>query len=869
MASLSRPSTSYSTNSTSYPCGYTNSNSYSLPPHGPRSSTARPSTVRPSTGRRSRASSILGGGESQQIICAVSEGRGVSPTVGLAFVNISTGEAVLSQICDNQFYVKTLHKLQVFEPTQILIVSTSGPPNPKSKMYQIVEENILGARIVTVDRRYWSETSGIEYIQQLAFKEDLEAIKVAIGGNYFSVCCFSAALKYIDMSLSLTFAFHSLRVKYQPSEDSMMIDLATIQSLELIQNLQNAKSKDCLFGLMNETLTPMGSRLLRSNILQPSTQSTLLAARYDALAELSENDDIFLQIRQALKLIPDIEKLLTCLIIIPTVPGIWNSEQDINNILMLKSFAYSIGPVFESLSGARSELLVQIRNNCRTEVVESTIQFIDEVINEDVTYQKTPLDLRNQRTYAVKAGVSGFLDVARQTFKEATEDAHQHVSELNQNYKIQGEIRFDNLRKYYIRYFENDFDDRAIPDVLINRFRRKHYLECQTLDLIKLNQKTEDSHIEVILGSDKTIQELLENVRTEIPNLFKVCESIAMLDMIASFGQLVTNQDCYVRPEITDCIAIKSGRHPIRDKVPSHKFVPNDYYATQQSRFQIITGCNMSGKSTYIRGVALMSVMAQVGCFVPASYASFPMIHQLFARVSMDDSIEANVSTFASEMRETAFILRNIDEKSLAIIDELGRGTSTRDGLAIALSIAEALSESRALIWFATHFKELAQIMSERSGVKVYHLSVDMNDPTTMTMLYKLDQGCVKEQHYGLTLARVVDLPPKVLTVAEDVSKTLIAQAAARKKSSRTSAIDKRRKLLSALKEQLKQLLDSPMENQELLEWIEKLRREFIIRMENIEILMVDSDTEYSEDESESIFSGEPRCEEIVASDGT
>lgn len=192
MASLSRPSTSYSTNSTSYPCGYTNSNSYSLPPHGRHSSTARPSTARPSTGRRSRASSILGGGESQQIICAVSEGRGVSPTVGLAFVNISTGEAVLSQICDNQFYVKTLHKLQVFEPTQILIVSTSGPPNLKSKMYQIVEENILGARIVTVDRRYWSETSGIEYIQQLAFKEDLEAIKVAIGGNYFSVCCFSA-----------------------------------------------------------------------------------------------------------------------------------------------------------------------------------------------------------------------------------------------------------------------------------------------------------------------------------------------------------------------------------------------------------------------------------------------------------------------------------------------------------------------------------------------------------------------------------------------------------------------------------------------------------------------------------------------------
>ena len=179
MASISRPSTSYSTASTSYQNG-TSTTPYS-----------RPGTARPSAGRRSRASSGIGGGESQQLVCAVSEGRGIAPTVGLAFVNISTGEAVLSQICDNQFYARTINKLQVFEPSHILIVSTSGPPNP-SKMYQIIEENIFGAKIVTVDRKYWSETSGLDYIQQLAFAEDVEAIKVAIGGNYFATCCFAA-----------------------------------------------------------------------------------------------------------------------------------------------------------------------------------------------------------------------------------------------------------------------------------------------------------------------------------------------------------------------------------------------------------------------------------------------------------------------------------------------------------------------------------------------------------------------------------------------------------------------------------------------------------------------------------------------------
>ncbi len=191
----SRPSTSYSSASPSYQNGFTTSTSQAFlgsRPSTSRPASTRPSTARPNTGRKSRAGSTIGGGESQQIICAISEARGVSPTVGLAFVNISTGEAVLSQICDNQFYARTINKLHVFEPTEILIVSTNGPPNPKSKMYMVIEENISESKILTVDRKYWSESAGLEYIQQLAFAEDVEAIKIAIGGNYFATCCFSA-----------------------------------------------------------------------------------------------------------------------------------------------------------------------------------------------------------------------------------------------------------------------------------------------------------------------------------------------------------------------------------------------------------------------------------------------------------------------------------------------------------------------------------------------------------------------------------------------------------------------------------------------------------------------------------------------------
>lgn len=185
---MPKVSTSYSTSSTSYP-SYLERVTSTTRPATSLSSTGRTSSGKTKTRPRT-AASTLGGGAEQQIICAVSESRGISPTVGLAFVNLSTTEAVLCQICDSQTYVKTLHKLYCFEPTEIVFMSTAA--NPKSKLYSIVETNVPQCPITVMDRRYWSETTGVEYIQQLAFKQDVEAIKVSIGGNYFATCCIAA-----------------------------------------------------------------------------------------------------------------------------------------------------------------------------------------------------------------------------------------------------------------------------------------------------------------------------------------------------------------------------------------------------------------------------------------------------------------------------------------------------------------------------------------------------------------------------------------------------------------------------------------------------------------------------------------------------
>lgn len=247
----------------------------------------------------------------------------------------------------------------------------------------------------------------------------------------------------------------------------------------------------------------------------------------------------------------------------------------------------------------------------------------------------------------------------------------------------------------------------------------------------------------------------------------------------------------------------------------------------------------MSGKSIYIRTVALLQIMAQIGCFVPAEYAAFPIVHNIFARVSLDDDMEANLSTFSVEMREMAFILRNINEKSIAIIDELGRGTSTRDGLAIAIAMSEALIQSKASVWFATHFVELAQVLADRPGVLNLQLAAQ-NSTTSdglphITMLYKATSGTMDNmEHYGINLARAIGLPKSFTDKAEEVANDLRQRREANRQSSESRRLVARRKLVLNLHEALKQASESGSE-EALPGYLQRLQEEFIVRMEEVD----------------------------------
>ncbi|EFY89350.1 DNA-binding domain of DNA mismatch repair MUTS family [Metarhizium acridum CQMa 102] len=630
---------------------------------------------RPSTsvsGRKSRTgtlSTMLGASDQQTIICAVAESRGISPSIGLALVNITLGEAVLSQICDNQSYVKTIHKLQIAGPSRIVLMSTACPPNRDSVLYTLIDELIPDADIEVFDRSAWSEADGLEYIDNLAFKSDIDPMK----------------------------------------------------------NLDKPKSKDSLFGLLNQTKTPMGSRMLRNNILQPPTKyDTFIKPRYEALEELTSEEEMF-----------------HAMITISTKSSISHAEEQINHIILIKTFLESVPELYQALAECNSALLLKIRDICHPDTTEPILFRVHQVVEADVTYMTSPLDMRNQRTYAVKAGINDMLDVARQTYKELTNEIHLHVNDIQAQHGIQPTVKFDHGRKYWLRIKSGDLNKDTLPQVFIN-------------------------------------------------------------------------------------VIMFEG------------FVPNDYYATPQHRFHIVTGCNMAGKTTYIRAIALLQIMAQIGCFVPAEYASFPVVHNLFARVSLTDNLEANLSTYSLEMREMAFILRNVNDKSLVIIDELGRGTCPRDGLAMAIAMSEALIQSGAFVWFATHFVDLTRVLEDRPGVLSLHLaserSISDEGEPRLVMLYKAKSGVVDtNEHYGIDLARAIGFPESFTKRAEEVANALRQRREASLRDSESRRLVARRKLVLSLHEALKQAYEYGSD-EALPGYLKHLQEDFISRMNDLEI---------------------------------
>ncbi|KAK4047950.1 MutS protein msh4 [Microbotryomycetes sp. JL221] len=856
---------------------------------GSSRATSRPSSTRPGTSASTHAAtrSTTAADERVEWIIAVLESKGVGREVGLAALNIEYGQVILAQYGDTSSYIKTVQLCNLHNPSQIIVpqsalVNDSSVLKPHQSAHvnfpsdtsadthaqlqsvaglvQTLREQIHPEVIHGSVRREWDEQTGkssydlsrpcYEYLARLMIQDDRRTGTIlAFRPKYYALAAASALFKHVERSLDLR--PRSLCVKFQPALGSCLIDTDTVKYLELVSNLLNQKSQQHLFGLINHCYTPMGSRLLRSLILAPPNDTKIIELRLNVVEELSNSEQRLSAIRKALEPLKslDCDKLVGQIIKpksksgtavskrVPTANAFdpaREAEIKIGRLLSLRTLLTSLPPLRSALHGSDSRLLKDMSKSLCESKVEIMLETIGDTLNEDAVSvkQKTAVLGRNRRIYAVKAERKLLLDVARETYKEGVADAFQLCGSGKGS-------------QYVFSCSKQELEERedGLPKTFINVTRRNKNIEFFSPDLMKQNARINESVEEIFIlrqvpvpsihdaNFDEQLEVALTSIRRDIACLFRCSEAIAWLDLMSCFA-ILSVRDNYVRPEWTDTLAIKAGRHPLQERFQhaDGTFVPNDTYANEAASFQIVTGANMAGKSTYLRQIALLQIMAQIGCFVPAEYASFRCVDTLLTRLGNDDSIEASLSTFAQEMSTMAMIIGALEtsEKSLIIVDELGRGTSPEDGVGIAHALAEEIVKAKAYCFFATHFKELCTTLSRYPNVVSLHLASDIRPGSINEMKiefhHRVMDGVTPMAHYGLDLANIAALPTDVLVRARTVSSKLSQLAnEARLQAQETQQASQRRELLR-LRVALKDVYEAPASASNGTELVAKLR---------------------------------------------
>ncbi|KAI3621717.1 hypothetical protein WG66_016688 [Moniliophthora roreri] len=780
----------------------------------PWTAQSRPTTARPQTAASTRY-------EASYII-ALLEGRGIAREVGMAAMDMETGRIVLVQACSKPS--------MVLVPDTFLSASDRGykkryENSTKSMLVELIQEEFPGVPVEAVPRKYWNEQSGesgsidppdllclihstgLEFIQQLCVDDEERAGTIlAVSTKYYVLSTASALFKYAEIRLNVRFSTASLRIRYAPVDGTMMIDPESAKNLELVGNMTHKKSTHSLFGVLNHTYTPMATRLLRSSI----------DARLDVVEEFIQDQDLFNDVKNALKGLAkvDFDKLIAVLVSSEARPSTTAqaASSRVSQMLNLRNIVRNLPLLRKALEGSGAQLLRIIHEMLSDERLGKIDALIRSSLNEDAISAKHGIAATNVRVYAVKANYNRLLDVARETYKENVGDIYSLANSLSDAHMLPLTLVYQETG--FVFSLKKTELDGELPRGFINVALKRGKWQFSSMELKKMNARMKDALDETLILSDKIIQDLVAEILADIGALYKASEAVALIDMLWGFAHA-----SIIRPEFTGTLAIKSGRHPILEivKAPG-TLVPNDVYGDDSSLFQIIQGPNMSGKSTYLRQVALLTVMAMCGSFVPVEYASFryhllslsaamdsytfARIHDaLLTRLSNDDDLEKSLSTFASEMATSAMILGLATPKSLVIIDELGRGTSPREGVGISHAIAEGLIEQKCFVFFATHFSELSTTLSRQPSVVNLHLSVHRTRRSEanfgMTFQYKIVDGAPEDTtHYGLELARLADLPNDILVEATRVANRLTELQSRHQEASESSKIALRRKAL-------------------------------------------------------------------------
>jgi DNA mismatch repair protein MutS len=533
----------------------------------------------------------------------------------------------------------------------------------------------------------------------------------------------------------------------------MTLDPATIKNLELVKNLRDGRVKDSLLGVIDYTVTSMGGRLLKSWLLEPLLAPSAINGRLDAVGEWLDRTVERQELRANLKSILDLERLTGKISLAVAHP---------RDLVALKTSLLAMPGIEALLQPCASGLIVEARD--AWDNAEDIVRLVDRAIQDEPAFLLTEGGI-------IKDGFSPELDDLRKISHSGKEFIAGLEKRERERTGISSlKVRHNRVFGYYIEVSKPNL--RLVP----SDYERKQTLvgseRFLTPELKEYEEKVLTAEERISDLEHRLFLEVRDQVAAHAERLQRIAGVIAQLDVLSSLAELAA-QENYFRPSVDDSerIAIQEGRHPVIEKTCPDPFIPNDALLDrEENQILIVTGPNMGGKSTYLRQVALISILAQMGSYVPARKTELGVVDRIFTRIGAMDFLNVGQSTFMVEMLETANILNNATGRSLILLDEIGRGTSTFDGLSIAWAVAEYLHEKddvRARTLFATHYHELTDLALTMKRIKNFHVSVkEWKDE--ILFLRKIVPG-PSDKSYGIQVAKLAGIPPAVIERAREV----------------------------------------------------------------------------------------------------
>lgn len=671
--------------------------------------------------------------------------------IGLASLEVSTGEFWVREFRGSQAVDRALNELSRLDPRELIF-----PSGPQSRHLGWVRQ-ITGPRLCERPAASFELQQATHILTSHFRCDSLEGL--GCQGLTAALGAAGAVLDYFRTTQPTVSLDHIRRLSVRGDNEVMHLDGTTIRNLELLKPLVAKEQVEAtealtLLAVLDHTVTAMGCRLLRQWLVMPLLRCDLIQARLDAVEELKESLFIRTSLRRALREVQDIARLGTRITL-----GLANPRE----LLALKQSLAVLPEISAQLASLHSHLLVDAMG--RWDCAEDLHDLIERAIRPDA-----PLSLRDGNI--IQDGYAPDIDELRKASKEGKQWIASLEGRERERTGIESlKVRYNQVFGYYIEITKANLS-RVPPDYI----RKQTLVNAErftTPELQDLEERVIGADVKLLASEQEAFTALRSRLATETHRLDSMASLLALVDVLTGLAETAALYR-YSKPTVSDggAITIKEGRHPVVERICHDSvFVPNDTMLDLGTeRLLIMTGPNMAGKSTYLRQVALIVLMAQIGSFVPATEAHIGLVDRIFTRVGASDNLAGGQSTFMVEMVETANILRNATQRSLLLLDEIGRGTSTYDGLSLAWAIAEHIHDCTRLgarTLFATHYHEMTQLESQHSGIRNYRVAVQERDGD-IVFLRKIVAGKA-DRSYGIHVAKLAGLPPEVVGRAQAV----------------------------------------------------------------------------------------------------